>query len=808
MVEAVDSLPLDASAIFVCTSATERRALATGRDFERPRIRRFRLIMEPLQGRARQFRDLRWFDEAVHRIGIGSPGELWFIAGNYRGTLNAARMRAEQNSAIIVAGPDLSAAVDEDTARLVDLGATAIGVTSPVAELIVKAAASGFEMSKDTKAHYTASSDLFGLLDEVVAGATIEGKIAVVLIDARQGEPSWNALFAQLTARRGRLQVQRLLVVVGLSSHTMAPDAVGAASPEALRSAADLCCDGRARWLWLPPLNVSDVETRLGTDAYASQRLITLSGGDDWLAHVQWERWVSSNALVLTDEGWTCGTDLDPVAVGIERAFDRRFGQDRDLSDGAGEALACAALLGDRFCCHTVAVVVAERLAIDVDAVTDLLDSLADDSAGPPLLSSVGFERAIGSTTDLYLWTYEFLDPAVANHFRSAVGSDLMVIGTALLDHLVKLRAAGGYFDDVIRDLARTVGDESVSAAAESRLFARTHARDLVRQALALEALSRQWDAPSLDLCEALVDVSVAMVNAQMRKPARAAAEASAALILRTIDPPRRMMSAVLEALGMAESADWDSRCVQTYRAGLGTQRLASGTPDTIEDNLVAVTSLNFCEARNFYSRVGDPDSQLAATASYFEKKYKVGSSIVIQGTARTRLLTGDLRAKTGDAAGAVEAYRGAVEAFLDLTRVAPGVSPLAQLARAWGSLGDGQYTLALAAFFAGSRDAQQLAEDAETSYREAVIIWQRLAEVNPDQVRSSIGHAMALYGTASSHLVAQGAGGDHKSYVCGTIEAAIEAIDYVIADNADPRAPGIRSLMRKQLEHVRDVGG
>jgi hypothetical protein len=180
------------------------------------------------------WRDIAWFDELLARVAATGKGELWFVAGNRRGVLAQVRARARDAPHCVAVGPDADDAdgVDEVRDGLTVAAGAALGVVNPLAELALVLGDLG---TRIYRAHHRTDrpdpSELFGFFHDLVGAAAGGGDTVVFIVDAQdRDEDLWNRRFTQLTSRAGRLQRQRLVLIVGLpDAPTEADDVDGPA---------------------------------------------------------------------------------------------------------------------------------------------------------------------------------------------------------------------------------------------------------------------------------------------------------------------------------------------------------------------------------------------------------------------------------------------------------------------------------------------------------------------------------------------------------------------------------------------------
>jgi tetratricopeptide (TPR) repeat protein len=503
------------------------------------------------------WRDVSWFDELVDRIATTGRGELWFVAGNRRGLLDQVRARARDTPNCIPAGPDPSNTGDEIRDGLVAAAGTFLALINPLAELVLQLGDVGMKLLRErTVVTSPDPSDLFGFLDDLVRAAMATGNTVVLIVDAdNRDEDLWSRRFTQITARAGRLQHQRLAMIVGLPD---APPDAGDADgtfPKLVQDAASLVADSKARWHWVPPLTPELAMDMLPLTDDAAQLLVTVAGGHDHLATRRWSLWVDEGAVRPGEGGvWSLTNDpKDYVLVGIERAFDAVFDTDRPRIDRGQLALTCAALLGDEFCAETVlrAMVFAGE---DYQAAEDDLDALVGDDHRRGLLQTVDYDLNQPGRDPAYLWRYRFDDSAVAMFFRGATHDDAERerLVRSLLTNLVELRLDGGMFDVTIGRLAREVGDAEIATLIEDRIATRQELTQLDADATLLLSLAATWDPTDLYLGDELCEVSRWLVNVGLTDRAVECGLAAVRLVRDCPDPPRATVALALLQLGVA----------------------------------------------------------------------------------------------------------------------------------------------------------------------------------------------------------------------------------------------------------------
>jgi tetratricopeptide (TPR) repeat protein len=503
------------------------------------------------------WRDVSWFDELVDRIATTGRGELWFVSGNRRGLLDQVRARARDAPNCIPAGPDAPDTGDEVRDGLVAAAGTFLALINPLAELVLQLGDVGMKLFRErTVATSPDRSDLFGFLDDLVRAAMAKGDTVVLVVDAdNRDDDLWSRRFTQITARAGRLQHQRLAMIVGLPDAP--PDAgdVDATFPKLVQDAASIVADSKARWHWVPPLTPELVMDVLPLTDETAQLLVTVAGGDDHLATRRWSLWVDEGAVRPGGGGvWALTDDpKDYVLVGIERAFDAVFDTDRRRVDRGQLALTCAALLGDEFCAETVlrAMVFAGE---DYHAAEDDLDALLGDDNRRGLLQTVDHDLNRPGWEPEYLWRYRFDDPAVAVFFRGATHDDAERerLVRSLLTNLVELRLDGGMFDITIGRLAREVGEAETATVIEDRFATRQELVGLDADAMLLLSLVVTWDPTDLYLGQELYEVSWRLMNVGLMDRAVECGSAAVRLVREYPDPPTATLALALFNLGLA----------------------------------------------------------------------------------------------------------------------------------------------------------------------------------------------------------------------------------------------------------------
>lgn len=310
-----------------------------------------------LGAQADGWRNVDWFDESLHRVATGHRGELWFVAGNAAGVLRQVRQRAADFSTCLVAGPTMSPAAERIHSSLVGLIGTSLALLRPVAELVFLLGYTGVQVMQDRIPPDNDPVDLYGLLDDLLREARATGMTVVLIIEAvRRDEDRWNTIFAQVTARRGQMKSQNLIVLFGLPDGPIQVDKVNETFPSMVRAAASLVAENRARWHGVPPLTEDDVRSTLPVTIDAARHLITVTAGDDLLATKTWNRWVSDKVVRRESGHWELtdrGTDWVPVGLGW--TLGRLVGDDRVRIDRLEDALTCAAINGLEFSCEAIA---------------------------------------------------------------------------------------------------------------------------------------------------------------------------------------------------------------------------------------------------------------------------------------------------------------------------------------------------------------------------------------------------------------------------------------------------------------------
>ena len=118
----------------------------------------------------------------------------------------------------IAAGPGPSNTGDEVRDGLVAAAGTVLSLINPLAELVFQLGDVGMSLFRERKVATSPDpSDLFGFFDDLVHAVIARGGTVVLIVDAdHRDEDLWSRRFTQFTARAGRLQHQRLAMVVGL----------------------------------------------------------------------------------------------------------------------------------------------------------------------------------------------------------------------------------------------------------------------------------------------------------------------------------------------------------------------------------------------------------------------------------------------------------------------------------------------------------------------------------------------------------------------------------------------------------------
>lgn len=466
------------------------------------------------------WRDVLWFDEAIHRIAATGRGELWFVAGNYNAALLQAAERAEGLShCVVVSAPVEPAAAGER--HLANVVQATAAVLSPLAELAV---ALGRAALAGSSAPPPFDADLFTRFDEAVTAATSEGRTVVFLWNSGvMVDPMWTRLLAQVTARRGRLREQRLLLVVGV------PD-----GGDMGKDATELVAEGKAHLVDVPPLSVEEVMAAVHAAKPVAQRLVTVTGGDDALARRRWAGWVDDRHVCRGRRGrWHfSGDGEDSVLAGVERVLAQALSADRSRIDEVEDALAFASLSDGEFCARAV--------AEGRDVLGDL-ERLACGEGAAPLLAPVR-----SSCTH-----YRFADPAVAAYFASTLGDgERAEVAERVLRRADALHGRVGDFDAALARLARTAGDEALLATVEARRAAAHEQAHLACMAAVLVSVGETWPADDLYLFTALSGVVDKLHLAVDPGPALPAARAAVELGRRHFTAPSDRLAWAVHQLG------------------------------------------------------------------------------------------------------------------------------------------------------------------------------------------------------------------------------------------------------------------